>query len=111
MSAKDFKDKGNAFLKSKDFNSALECYNQAIILEPCDHIHYSNRSACYLSMGKNEFALSDANKCIELKPDWSKGYQRKAQSEIALDNITEAEKAVTKGLELEPQNPILLNWF
>jgi hypothetical protein len=31
-------------------------------------------------MTKYAEALADAEKCIEIKPDWSKGFQRKAMA-------------------------------
>ena len=40
------------------------------------HVYYSNRSAAYLSINKNDEALSDAKKCENLKPDFARGYSR-----------------------------------
>ena len=37
---------------------------------------YSNRSACYASVGKLNAAIEDAEKCIEIKPEWGKGHSR-----------------------------------
>jgi tetratricopeptide (TPR) repeat protein len=39
---------------------------------------YSNRSASFLRLSKVSQALSDAERCIELRPDWDKAYFRKA---------------------------------
>ena len=39
---------------------------------------YSNRSASFLKLSKVSQALSDAERCIELRPDWDKAYFRKA---------------------------------
>jgi stress-induced-phosphoprotein 1 len=38
-------------------------------------------------------AVSDAEKCIEIKPDWSKGYQRKGMALHGLRNYEDAIKA------------------
>ena len=51
---------------------AVECYTEAISLDPSNHVFYSNRSAAYAKDKKYEQALSDAKKCVELKPDWGK---------------------------------------
>ena len=39
-----------------------------MLLTACD----SNRSAAYLSKKDPDNALADANKTVELKPDWAK---------------------------------------
>lgn len=51
---------------------AVECYTEAISLDPSNHVFYSNRSAAYAKDKKYEQALADAKKCVELKPDWGK---------------------------------------
>jgi len=52
-------------------------YSKAIELNPTDHVLYSNRSGGYASKEEYDKALEDASKCVEIKPDWAKGYQRK----------------------------------
>lgn len=34
--------------------------------------YYSNRAACYMMLGQYRDALTDAKKCIELEPKFSK---------------------------------------
>jgi hypothetical protein len=47
-SGSEWKAQGNAALKSKDYDKAIECYSKAIELETNNHTFYSNRSAAYL---------------------------------------------------------------
>lgn len=54
-----------------------EKFTQAIELEPTNHVLYSNRSGAYASLKKFDQALEDADKIVELKPDWAKGWGRK----------------------------------
>jgi stress-induced-phosphoprotein 1 len=54
-------------------------YTKAIENDPTDHVFYSNRSGCSVALRKYADSLSDAKQCIFLKPDWFKGYLRKAQ--------------------------------
>jgi tetratricopeptide (TPR) repeat protein len=44
----------------------------AINIDPKNHVLYSNRSAAYASLKKYKEALEDAEKCIDIKPDWAK---------------------------------------
>ena len=43
MSAAEFKEKANNYFKIKDYENALINFNQAVMLDPNNHIHYSNR--------------------------------------------------------------------
>lgn len=51
-----------------------------------------------------ESALQDAEKAIELRPEWSKGYSRRGTALLGLNQVERAIEALEKGLELEPGN-------
>ena len=51
---------------------------------------YSNRSASFLKLSKVTQALTDAEKCVELKPDWDKAHFRKAAALEASEKDAEA---------------------
>jgi tetratricopeptide (TPR) repeat protein len=57
---------------------------QAMKLDPADATLYSNRSLCHLRSGAAPEALLDANDCIKLKPEWTKGHYRKGCAHMAL---------------------------
>lgn len=59
-------------MSAGDFKAAVEHYTKAIQHDATNHVLYSNRSAAYASLKQYGPALDDANKTIELKPDWSK---------------------------------------
>jgi len=75
--ADELKAKGNAALQAENFTEAVTFYTQAIEIDPTNHILYSNRSAAYAKTNQYTNALKDAEKTIELKSDWPKGYSRK----------------------------------
>ncbi|TMW56732.1 hypothetical protein Poli38472_006742 [Pythium oligandrum] len=107
--AEVFKADGNRLLAEKDFRGAVQMYTRAIELDPDNAVYYSNRSAAYLAMGDERGnALRDADKCIELRPDWWKGYSRKGAAEHALQRFDAARATYQKGLELDPDNTSLL---
>lgn len=64
---------GNAALSANNFVEAIKCYTEAISIDGKNHVLYSNRSAAYAKCKKYDLALQDAEKTIELKPDWGKG--------------------------------------
>ena len=75
-----FKDQGNAAFKAKDYATAISHYTSALEETPDEHTILGNRSAAKYQLKQYDEALADANKCIEIQPDWSKGYQRKAMA-------------------------------
>lgn len=66
-------------------------------MDPTDHVFFSNRSACYLGRREADKALSDAEECVRLKPDWAKGYVRKGAALHGLGQLDDAAKAYEEG--------------
>jgi len=65
---------------------------------------YSNRSACHASLRSYGNALADAQKCVELKPEWPKGYSRLGAALHGLGKYEEAVEALEDGLRRDPQS-------
>ena len=80
-------------------HSKHKMVNYHIIKVPCDcvlqtikledrvkdrAILLSNRSFCFLRMGRGEDAVSDATSCIEYLPYWPKGYYRQGAAYMLL---------------------------
>ena len=104
MNAESYKQQGNAALGRGDFQEAVESYTKAIEMDGTNHILYSNRSAAYASLEQWENALADAEKTVEIKPDWGKGYSRKGLALRNLNRVIEALEAYEAGLKVEPEN-------
>jgi stress-induced-phosphoprotein 1 len=109
MSAASFKEKGNQFLQAKQYDEAIQAYTEAINLDPTDHVFFSNRSAAYLSKGDAANALSDGERCVQLKSDWAKGYTRKGAALHALRRYEDAVKAYQDGLAIAPTDSGLVS--
>ncbi|EFN59285.1 hypothetical protein CHLNCDRAFT_14958, partial [Chlorella variabilis] len=88
---------GNAAFSAGQFTEAVEHFTAAIAVDPGNHVLYSNRSAAYSSMSQYQQALGDAQKVVELKPDWPKGYSRLGAAHFGLRQWDEAVEAYTKG--------------
>lgn len=107
MSVDELKSKGNAALQSQNFTEAVNYYTQAIEIDPTNHVLYSNRSAAYAKTNDFAKSLSDAEKTIELKKDWPKGYSRKGAALELLERFDEAIVTYEEGLKVDSSNPLL----
>jgi len=76
-SARAYNNRGNIYLKEKDFASALESFNGAINLNAIDDEAYGGRGNVYFNTGKADLAIADYRKSLSLKP----------KSAMVLDNL------------------------
>ncbi|CAM9705204.1 unnamed protein product [Phaeothamnion confervicola] len=103
--AEEYKNSGNDAFKAGKWTEAVDWYTKAIDLDPDDRVYYSNRSAAFLKLGDAKSkALKDAEKCVELAPDWVKGYSRLGAAQHALRRFELAMDTYRAGLKLEPEN-------
>jgi stress-induced-phosphoprotein 1 len=98
------KELGTKAFQEKDYHKAIECFTLAIQENAYDHTLYSNRSASYYNLGDHTHALSDAEKCIHIKSDWGRGYQRKAMALHSMNKYDEAIAAYEQALTHDPSN-------
>jgi len=104
MSVEELKQLGNKAFSAGDHPTAIKHFSEAIGLDANNHVLYSNRSAAYASLKEYQKALEDAEKCVSIKSDWSKGYGRKGAALFGLRKYREAEKAYKDGLAIDPTN-------
>ena len=92
--ADQLREKGNDAFKNSKLKEALDLYTRAIDLWPDDHLLFCNRALCHLKLGEPRNALEDCQKCLYLKPDYSKALQRKAW---ALRDLVEGGNSELEG--------------
>lgn len=104
-----FKKLGNEALAANKCDEAIDYYGKAIEMDPRNHILWSNRSAAFAKKGDFGSALRDAEKTIELAPNWSRGYSRKGASLHGLGKYEDAIEAYRAGLKIDPNNESFQN--
>ena len=103
------KDKGNAAFKAQNYPDAIKHYTEALRRGPPSvneeaHKLYSNRAACYTKLGAWNEGLKDAEKCIELAPEFGKGYSRKGHLQYFMKEYTKAMQTYEDGLKHDPES-------
>mmetsp|Transcript_2167 Transcript_2167/g.3130 ORF Transcript_2167/g.3130 Transcript_2167/m.3130 type:complete len:452 (+) Transcript_2167:503-1858(+) len=96
------KKKGGEFFKKQQYPEAKKCYDEAIKRDPENHIHYSNRAMVYLKLGAFSYSVKDADRCIEINPDFIKAYRTKGRAHVFLKEFHKAMKTYEEGLEKKP---------
>lgn len=103
------KELGNQCVRNGNFTEAILHYTHAILLQPNDPILYSNRSLAFLKVKQLYHANVDAEKAIQLKPDWAKPYFRKAEVHVRAGQYDTALLAYGRALQLQPNDSNILN--
>lgn len=107
--AEDLKLKGNNCVKNSDFKEAIVNYTKALKLSPVDFYLYSNRSLAFLKSKLYYYALTDAEKAINLNPQWPKGYFRKAEVQREVGEFDAALLNYGRALQLSPSDTSIIN--
>lgn len=103
--ANALKGEGNKAMATKDFDTAIAKYSEAIALDASNVVFLSNRAAAYSSSSQHAKAIEDAKAAIALDPNFSKAYSRLGLAEYALGNAKGAMEAYKKGMEVEGAQP------
>ncbi|XP_041436476.1 small glutamine-rich tetratricopeptide repeat-containing protein beta isoform X2 [Xenopus laevis] len=102
--AEQLKDEGNAFMKEQNYDAAVDCYSQAIELDPSNAVYYCNRAAAQSQRGKHSESVRDCEKAISIDAKYSKAYGRMGRALVAMSRYKEAIESYQKALDLDPQN-------
>ncbi|KAG5464774.1 hypothetical protein LSCM4_00215 [Leishmania orientalis] len=103
----DWKALGNACYSKGCFLAAIRCYSKLLELPGGDTAQTrSNRSAAYLQspmLAGPSLALKDAEKAVELEPQWFKAHLRVGDAHRKRGYFAEADAAYRKALALHPE--------
>ncbi len=105
----ELKSAADTHFRLKSYALAIQAYQDALQLDPTNHIILSNKSAAHLANGEKSKALHDARKCVEYASSWAKGHTRLAAAMASLGRYNEAATVYSKVLdEFEPSNAAAL---
>ncbi|XP_018533532.1 stress-induced-phosphoprotein 1 isoform X2 [Lates calcarifer] len=94
-------EKGIKLVQEGQYTQAVIMFTEAIKCDPKDNRFFGNRSYCYYCLEQYPLALADAERSIQLAPDWPKGHFRKGSALMGMKRYSEAEKAMEQVLKLD----------
>ncbi|XP_020506653.1 stress-induced-phosphoprotein 1 isoform X1 [Labrus bergylta] len=94
-------EKGIKLVQEGQYAQAVSMFTEAIKCDPKDNRFFGNRSYCYFCLEQYPQALADAERSLQLAPDWPKGYFRKGSALMGMKRYSEAEKAMEQVLKLD----------
>jgi tetratricopeptide (TPR) repeat protein len=88
---------------------AIQCYDEALHLNPQDSKVYNNRGTAYRALRQHEQALKDYDKAIELNPQYPHAYNNRGLVYRALGQHEQAVKDFDMVIQLHPWYPYAYN--
>ncbi|MCS5589627.1 MAG: tetratricopeptide repeat protein [Candidatus Thioglobus sp.] len=93
---------GSALQATEKFIEAVDCYNQAIQINP-DYVDaYGNRGNALKELGRLDEAIKSYNKVIQLNPNYAEAYGNRGNALNELGQSDEAIKNYKKAIQLKP---------
>ncbi|CAL5874289.1 uncharacterized protein PFLUO_LOCUS8579 [Penicillium psychrofluorescens] len=126
--AQTFKGQGNEAVQEKRWIDAKEFYTKSIavinakedkwekpedaqaerkLLRELEEASHINRALANLELGNYRSTTLDCAAVLKLNPKNIKAFYRSSSALLKLDKVAEAEDAVSRGLELDPNNKAL----
>ena len=102
----NLKELGNKAFMGGDFKEAIKMYSAAIQMsenQP-NAIYYSNRANAHLESQSFKECIEDCDQAIQIDPNFTKSYYRKAKALWQIDRLEEASQVIATALEREPEN-------
>ncbi|XP_071987837.1 tetratricopeptide repeat protein 31 isoform X2 [Engystomops pustulosus] len=97
----DLANVGNNLANKGRYSEALHYYSEAIGLNPGEYRFLGNRSYSYERLALYKEALADAERSLELQPNFIKGYFRKGKALKGLKRYSEAISAFQRALSCD----------
>eukprot|EP00792_Barthelona_sp_PAP020_P004446 TRINITY_DN2133_c0_g1_i1.p1 TRINITY_DN2133_c0_g1~~TRINITY_DN2133_c0_g1_i1.p1 ORF type:complete len:573 (-),score=168.88 TRINITY_DN2133_c0_g1_i1:1830-3518(-) len=95
---------GGIHFRAKEYQKALECYDEAIKRNPESAKAYANKAAVLMKLGYFERAIKECDECLKHDVTFLKAYVRKGQCYACLKLNHKAHRAFTEGMQHHPGN-------
>lgn len=101
-SSKAHSNRAVLYRKDRNFDKAIEHYNQAIAMNAIDHESHNNRGNIYTDLKQFDLAYADYRQAINIKPDYNVVYDNLGGLFAMRGQYDSAMIYLTKSIELDP---------
>ncbi len=108
-SAPDWHDLASCYANLNNFESAIECYDKALKVDPRNVLVWSHKGFALSSLGRNEAAIGCYDKAIEIDPRYTFAWCLKGAALGDLGRHQAAIDSYDKALEIDPRYPFA--WY
>ncbi|MEH2276193.1 MAG: tetratricopeptide repeat protein [Nostoc sp.] len=102
MTAEDFFNRGNDKREKKDYQGAIEDYNQAIKINSNYVDAYNYRGVSHYQLGDNKGAIENYNQAIKINPNYYKAYNNRGIARSALGDKKGAIEDLNQAIKINP---------
>lgn len=97
-----FNNRGNAYQNKRDYDRAIQDYNEAIRLDPDSALARNNRGSAYQHKGDYERAIQDYDQSIRLDSGSALTFNNRGRAHHFRENYAQAIKDYEEAIELNP---------
>lgn len=94
--------RGNVFYADREYDLALEKYNEAIEWDPEISDAFCNRACIYLEKGEYELALGDSNRALLLNPSFAAAMCNRGTALLGKGDLGQAVSNYEHAMRLKP---------
>ena len=98
-----FCNQGNELFNLGRYEEAITSYDNALKINPDDHLAWNNRGIALGNLGRHEEAISSYDQALKIKPDDANAYYNKACTYAQLENISLALDNLKQAINLDSQ--------
>jgi DnaJ homolog subfamily C member 3 len=95
---------GRDFLARGQLQDALTHYHAAVEGDSRNYLTYFKRGTVYLALGKAKLAISDLDRVLELRPDFTPARTQRGSVFLKMGDYTNAEVDLYNSLQEDPHN-------
>lgn len=103
-----WKERGRRLFAEKDYHGALSAFQHCLegsLSGEEEAMIRSHLVACRLPLGQTSAAISDAKRCVQLRPNWARGHVRLAMSYSQNGQSNVACQSLQTALRYDPNHP------
>ena len=97
-----YNNRGNAYVAKRDYDRAIEDYDQSIKLIPGYAKPFNNRGLAYQKKGEYERAIKDFDEAIKLDPNYASAFANRADTYQKMNEYDRAFQDFDEAIRLAP---------